>query len=298
MTLALSKNMENTYANPQMEWKNLLDKRMKMVQATEASLKRHAFIELSGQETGEISKVRLHPADLATDTQELETLDILSEKATKEIQEIEAALERLDNGTYGYCLECKDPIPPARLKVLPEARYCLECEEDLEQTMTRAFPAHFAKNRINQNEFTKALEELGKIWVTDIMQKDPITVKMTETLDTAAGLLSDNNIRHLPVVDIKGDLQGIISDRDLLKMALQIRPWKRMDRTENAAGKAQVRQVMTKTPETIGPETTLLEASALLVENKISCLPVVEGNFLVGLITDTDFVKLFSQAET
>lgn len=295
--LTLEKSNMDMYANPQMEWKNILDKRKKIILETEEILKKHTFKELSGEETGEISKIRLHPADLATDTQELETLDILSEKRTKEIQEIENALERLENGTFGFCLACKDPIPTARLKVLPEARYCLECEEDMERSMSGLPPESFSERVTDQAELSKALEEMGKIWVTDIMQKNPVTVNMHETLETASGLLLDNNIRHLPVVDHKGDIQGIVSDRDLLKVVLRIRPGKIMDRAENAVGKIQIQNVMTKTPETVSPETTLFDAGTLLLENKISCLPVVEGNRLVGIVTDTDFVRLLSGSD-
>ena len=53
-------------------------------------------------------------------------------------------------------------------------------------------------------------------------------------------------------------------------------------------------QVMSKTPETISPDTKLNDAATILLENKISCLPVVEGNHLVGIITESDFVKFLS----
>lgn len=144
-------------------------------------------------------------------------------------------------------------------------------------------------------DLSKTLASLGKIWVSDIMQKNPITINLNESLDTATGLLSDNNIRHLPVTNHDGEIFGVVSDRDLLNAILRIPPGKLLDRIENPWNAAPVKSIMSKTPETVTPDTTLAEAGALLLENKISCLPVVEGNLLVGIITSSDFVKLVSQ---
>lgn len=144
-------------------------------------------------------------------------------------------------------------------------------------------------------DLSKTLESVGHIWVSDVMQKNPICVNLNENLDTAAGLLSDNNIRHLPVIDSEGDVHGVVSDRDLLSAILRIPPGKLLDRIENPWNIVKIKTVMSKTPEVVTPDTTLIEAGALLLENKISCLPVVEGNHLVGIITSSDFVKLVCQ---
>lgn len=144
-------------------------------------------------------------------------------------------------------------------------------------------------------EIERVIQNVAQLSVEDIMQKDPIKVKVTDSIDEAAGLLADYNIRHLPVVDDNGDIQGVISDRDLLSAVLRLSPTKIREHVENTWNKNQVSTVMTKIPETIEPETTLAEAGMILFENKISCLPVVEGNRLIGIITDSDFVKLVSQ---
>ena len=171
----------------------------------------------------------------------------------------------------------------------------LEMKSQSSHTSTGSKHRAKASLKTSPKDLTTTLETVAKIWVSDIMQKNPITVNLSESLDTATGLLSDNNIRHLPVIDKEGDIHGIISDRDLLNAILQIPPGKLLDRIENPWVSTQVRTVMTKTPETVTPETTLVEAGAILLENKISCLPVVEGNHLVGIITSSDFVKLVSQ---
>jgi DnaK suppressor protein len=51
------------------------------------------------------------------------------EQGQKTLAEVEAALNRVDRGTYGVCESCEGPIPEARLRALPWARYCLKCAE-------------------------------------------------------------------------------------------------------------------------------------------------------------------------
>jgi len=52
----------------------------------------------------------------------------LIDAAHQQLDETEAALDRLDAGTYGRCVHCQEPIAPARLEVLPAARYCVTCQ--------------------------------------------------------------------------------------------------------------------------------------------------------------------------
>ncbi|GIL18075.1 MAG: membrane protein [Oligoflexia bacterium] len=139
------------------------------------------------------------------------------------------------------------------------------------------------------------VDALGKTLVSDIMSENPITVRASEDLETAAVLMAENNFHHLPVVDDNGDIQGIISDRDLLSVVIRVRPWKVRERAEGGWSKNRVSHVMTKTPETVSPDVTVREAGTVLLENRIGCLPVVDGNHLVGIITEYDFVKLVSQ---
>ncbi|HYT94599.1 MAG TPA: TraR/DksA C4-type zinc finger protein [Gemmataceae bacterium] len=77
---------------------------------------------------GNLSNVPLHMADLGTDNYEREnTLHLLANEEHL-LGEIKAAVERIDQGTFGLCEDCKGPIlPKARLKELPYARYCVAC---------------------------------------------------------------------------------------------------------------------------------------------------------------------------
>lgn len=67
-------------------------------------------------------------ADKAFERSRAEVEHDLIEMSLKELAEIAAQRERLANGTYGECIECGEPIPPARLEVNPTARRCAECQ--------------------------------------------------------------------------------------------------------------------------------------------------------------------------
>jgi len=79
------------------------------------------------QASGNLSHVPLHPADLGTDAFERQFTQGLLESDVQTLAEIVAALERIEEGTFGHCQECRKSIPGARLQALPYARYCLQC---------------------------------------------------------------------------------------------------------------------------------------------------------------------------
>lgn len=78
---------------------------------------------------GELSSVDNHPGDLGTEKFEREKDYTLNEHAKEQIQEIEAALGRIEKGTYGYSEKSGKPIPYERLKAMPTARYLVEEQE-------------------------------------------------------------------------------------------------------------------------------------------------------------------------
>lgn len=79
----------------------------------------------------ELSSADQHPAELATETIERELDQSVMQAARAELAECEAALRRLDSGSYGLCEECGQPISEERLEALPFARYCLEDQAKL-----------------------------------------------------------------------------------------------------------------------------------------------------------------------
>lgn len=84
--------------------------------------------------SGDISGYTYHMADVATDTYDREFSLGLASCEQKILYELDDALKRIDEGTFGICEECKSPITKTRLKALPYTRLCVKCQEKKERT--------------------------------------------------------------------------------------------------------------------------------------------------------------------
>ena len=82
---------------------------------------------------GDISGYTYHMADIATDTYDREFSLGLASNERKVIYEIDDAIKKVEDGTYGVCEGCKKLISKTRLKALPYARLCLKCQQSLEK---------------------------------------------------------------------------------------------------------------------------------------------------------------------
>lgn len=123
--------------------------------------------------------------------------------------------------------------------------------------------------------------------VGQLMTRDPVTLKETDTLEEADRLLALEHIRHLPVVR-GGKLVGLLTHRDLLAHCGRYR---RPTGEPITAG-----EVMRTDVTTVRPETPLIEAIRLMLVNKFGCLPVVdEGGTLVGIVTETDLLRVAAE---
>jgi RNA polymerase-binding protein DksA len=92
-----------------------------------------ALHKAGGEASGNLSNVPIHMADLGTDNFEQEFTLGLLQNEEQLLQEIEAALQRIDQGTFGRCEECQRPIPRARLQAIAYARRCVDCARKQEQ---------------------------------------------------------------------------------------------------------------------------------------------------------------------
>jgi DnaK suppressor protein len=79
------------------------------------------------------STVPSHMADMGTDTYEQDNTLLLMHNEEETLAQIEAALERIENGTFGFCTECGARIPKARLNALPYTPYCVKCASELQE---------------------------------------------------------------------------------------------------------------------------------------------------------------------
>jgi len=135
---------------------------------------------------------------------------------------------------------------------------------------------------------------MWKTLVGDIMSHPPIVIEPEATLKEAEALMEEERIRRLPVVDAEGRLIGIVSRSDVregLSVSLAGNPYA-PDAEEHWL---TVADVMTAEVVTVTPETPLWQAAELMLKHKIGGLPVVEGDEVVGMITESDIFKLLVQ---
>ena len=132
---------------------------------------------------------------------------------------------------------------------------------------------------------------LVKNWMT----KDPLVVSPKTSVEEALRTMREYRVRHLPVVKDKDTLIGIVTQTDLLQAspspATSLSVWE----INFLLAKMQVRDAM-KTPVVVVDEECPLEEAALVMaEHKFGCLPVVHGQRLIGIITETDLFNLFTE---
>ena len=131
--------------------------------------------------------------------------------------------------------------------------------------------------------------------VKDVMSREVHVVKRNDQLGVADTLMKQARIRHLPVLDEDGLVCAVVSQRDLFRGAL-LRALGYGGRAEESMlRQVAVKEAMSQELHTTGPDATVAEAARVMIERKIGCLPVVDGDKLVGIVTETDFVKLVAE---
>lgn len=136
--------------------------------------------------------------------------------------------------------------------------------------------------------------------VAELMTSKVFTVEPHDLIDRVFFLIHYEKIRHLPVVE-KGKLVGIVSDRDLYKAlgpksnSNAVEPSK--DNTQLHVVSQKVVHIMHRGVYTVTTETPVSEAAAMMADHRIGALPVVDGNKLVGILSATDILRVFSKLE-
>lgn len=134
------------------------------------------------------------------------------------------------------------------------------------------------------------MEASNTVPVSEIMMKGPVTLNSDDILDLANDIMQLGRIRHIPILD-NGKVVGVLSQRNLFQSALVaamgMRPQERKDHLKAI----RVRNVMSAPVITVQPETGVKEAARIMVEKKIGCLPVMENDSLVGLVTESDILR-------
>jgi RNA polymerase-binding transcription factor DksA len=102
-----------------------------------SELEEEALRPIGGESAGGLSDVPIHPADLGAANYEAEVDLGLLENEEQILIEVNDALARIEQGTFGRCENCHQEIAPERLEVLPYARYCIRCARELEGASNR-----------------------------------------------------------------------------------------------------------------------------------------------------------------
>lgn len=127
--------------------------------------------------------------------------------------------------------------------------------------------------------------------VRDLMTENVYSIQADEDLDKLNELMGEIHVRHVPVVDGDGDIVGLVSQRDLIRSALDTIGALPKPQQKELLGNTKVSEIMVSNPETADPDMDIVEAGRIMLDNKWGCLPVSEGNHLIGILTEADFIK-------
>jgi acetoin utilization protein AcuB len=192
-----------------------------------------------------------------------------------------------------YFTPQRGDIPAKRWRIHPRAKpvaFC--CRGKREKVIPNDLWSFFARYDINFDSELK--EEIMKIqykgFIREKIQKDPITISPDASFYEARNIIYEKGVRHLPVVDKNIRLVGIVTDRDIRKSAPSDATLLNVQEFNYLLGKLKVSSFMTPKEKliTITPDTIIEEAVQLMHDNKIGCLPVLEGDKLYGIFTETD----------
>lgn len=129
------------------------------------------------------------------------------------------------------------------------------------------------------------MKRKNKYLVEDFMHSAVIAVKESDPIRSAEFEMNVAAIRHMPVIDEKNHVIGVLSHRDVVRVLA------------TGSRSTPVAEVMSRAVQTVRPSTLANEAASMMIEQKIGCLPVVnDAEEIVGIITTTDFLVAAERA--
>jgi CBS domain-containing protein len=137
---------------------------------------------------------------------------------------------------------------------------------------------------------------MNRLTVRDLMTQGVFAVKADDDLATVSDLMDERRIRHAPVVN-QGRLVGLISHRDLMRYALKGQVGASPESERRAQLTLRAEEIMTRDVATAAPGQDIRQAARLMLEGKYGCLPVVEDSRLVGMLTESDFVRFLASGD-
>ncbi|HMK37336.1 MAG TPA: CBS and ACT domain-containing protein [Desulfomonilaceae bacterium] len=129
---------------------------------------------------------------------------------------------------------------------------------------------------------------LVKYW----MKKDVITIDVNDSMHQAISQMKQHKISMLPVVK-NGKVVGVLTDRDVKRASASDATSLEIHELIYLLSQIQIKEIMTTKPVIVPPNYTLEETAAVLLKNNISGVPVLDGDHLVGIITESDLFRAF-----
>jgi len=130
--------------------------------------------------------------------------------------------------------------------------------------------------------------------VREVMTHEVKTVSRNDRLSVAEDLMKVGRFRHVVVVEEDGQLAGVVSQRDLFYGALAWSLGQGSEAHRRTLEALPVKQVMTTNLAVVEPDMLLSRAGALMIEHRVGCLPVVEQERVIGILTEGDFLALLA----
>ncbi|NLD72644.1 MAG: CBS domain-containing protein [Chloroflexi bacterium] len=131
------------------------------------------------------------------------------------------------------------------------------------------------------------------MFVRERMTKHPVTITPETSLHDALRIMREEKVRRLPVLSRQGKLVGIVLERDLLYASPSPATSLSVYELNYLVAKITIADLMTREVITVEEDCPLEEAARIMSDNGISGLPVVRGDILVGMITESDLFRIF-----
>ncbi len=128
--------------------------------------------------------------------------------------------------------------------------------------------------------------------VRDRMTPNPLTITTETSLKEALELVRSKPFRHLPVLDEDGKLAGIVTEKSLVYASPTSASSLSVFEVDYILSRTLIGQIIQGEVITVKPTLPIEEAARVMVDHRIGCLPVVEGDELVGIISDTDIFRV------
>ncbi len=146
-------------------------------------------------------------------------------------------------------------------------------------------------SEVKERMQTKGVQ--GTMRVKNRMTHNPIVASLKTTYTEALRLMKNNHIQHLPVTDKHGKLVGIVAHSDMLRVEPSPATTLSIFEMVSLLDQITLDKVMQRPVLAIEESCTITNAAKFMLEHEVGCLPIMRGDEIVGIITDTDIFKTF-----